>query len=261
MKGFIAKVLLLLMIMVLGASCVSREKIVYFQDLEQRKALVDSVQNTFKIQPNDLLSIVVSAYDLNAVRPFNLVSEARPSTDLSGISLNNNTQQQGYLTAADGTIDFPVLGRVKVAGLTRTELSEVLVKRISEYVISPIVTIRIVNFKVSILGEVARPGTYNVQGERLTLPEALGLAGDMTIFGRRDNILVIRDNGNTKDYKYLDIRESSFLNSDYYYLQQNDVLYVEPNNAQVQSSSFNRNTSIYISIASLLISVLVIAFK
>jgi len=261
MKRLLGSILLLAFVLALGVSCVSREKIVYFQDLEQRKALVDSVQNSFRIQPNDLLSIVVSAYDLNAVRPFNLVSEARPATDLSGTTVNSNTQQQGYLTAEDGTIDFPVLGRVKVAGLTRTELSELLVKRISEYVINPIVTIRIVNFKVSILGEVARPGTYNVQGERLTILEALGLAGDMTIFGRRDNVLVIRDNGTGKEYKYMDVREASILNSDYYYLQQNDVIYVEPNNAQIQGSSFNRNTSIYISIASLLISVLVIAFR
>ena|SRR5690606_22562029 len=261
MKRLLGSILLLAFVLALGVSCVSREKIVYFQDLEQRKALVDSVQNSFRIQPNDLLSIVVSAYDLNAVRPFNLVSEARPGTDLSGTTVNSNTQQQGYLTAEDGTIDFPVLGRVKVAGLTRTELSELLVKRISEYVINPIVTIRIVNFKVSILGEVARPGTYNVQGERLTILEALGLAGDMTIFGRRDNVLVIRDNGTGKEYKYMDVREASILNSDYYYLQQNDVIYVEPNNAQIQGSSFNRNTSIYISIASLLISVLVIAFR
>lgn len=260
MKGLISNILLLLMVMALGVSCVSREKIVYFQDLEQQKALVDNIQNSFKIQPNDLLSIVVSAYDLNAVRPFNLVSESRAASDLSGLSYTN-TERQGYLTAEDGTIDFPVLGRVEVAGLTRTELSELLVKRISEYVKDPIVTIRVVNFKVSVLGEVTKPGTYTVNGERLTLPEALGLAGDMTIFGRRDNVLVIRDNGKTKEYKYIDFRDSSMLNSDFYYLQQNDVVYVEPNNAQIQSSSFNRNTGIYISVASLLISVLVIVFR
>ncbi|AFL82346.1 periplasmic protein involved in polysaccharide export [Aequorivita sublithincola DSM 14238] len=259
MKGFVAKVLLLLMIMVLGASCVSRKRIVYFRDLEERKALVDSVQNTFKIQPDDLLSIEVSAYDLNAVRPFNLGGGSRLPTD--GPSGATTSTQQGYLTAQDGTINMPVLGTIKVAGLTRAELSDLLVKRISEYVISPIVTIRIMNFRVSVLGEVGNPGTFNVQGERLTLPEALGLAGDMTLFGRRDNLLVIRDNGTTKDYKYLDIRESSFLNSDYYYLQQNDVVYVEPNYAQIQGSSFNRNTTLYFSIISLLISVLVIAFK
>lgn len=260
MKLFFSKILLLSIILSLGVSCVSRKKIVYFQDLEQRKALVDSVQNSFKIQPNDLLSIVVSAYDLNAVRPFNLVSEARPSLDLTN-QTNNNTQQQGYLTAADGTINFPVLGSIKVVGLTRTQLSELLSKRIAEYVINPIVTIRVLNFKVSILGEVIRPGTYNVEGERLTLPEALGMAGDLTIFGRRDNVLIIRDNGTTKEYEYLDMRNSSVLNSDYYYLQQNDVVYVEPNNAQIQSSIFSRNTSVYISVASLLISVLVIAFR
>lgn len=260
MKGIINKLLLLILVMVLGTSCVSREKIVYFQDLEQRQALLDEVDHSFKIQPNDLLSIVVSAYDLNAVRPFNLVSEARPSTDGSGLSYTN-TQQQGYLTAEDGTIEFPVLGKIKVAGLSRSQLSDMLVKRISEYVLNPIVTIRVMNFKVSVLGEVAQPGSYNVQGERLSLPEALGLAGDLTIFGRRDNLLVIRDNGKTKDYKYLDLRDSNILNSDYYYLKQNDVIYVEPNNAQVQSSSFNRNTSIYISIASLLISVMVIVFR
>lgn len=260
MKNFFTKILLMIIILVLGSSCASRKDIVYFQNMEQRQAVMDKITYSFKIQPNDLLSIVVSAYDLNAVRPFNLVSEARPSTDITGVTYNN-TQQQGYLTADDGTIDFPVLGRIKVEGLTRTQLSELLVTKISEYVKDPIVTIRIVNFKVSVLGEVTRPGTYNVDGERLTLPEALGLAGDMTIFGRRDNILIIRDNGGTKEYKYLDLRDAEILNSPYYYLKQNDVIYVEPNNAQVQSSSFNRNSTIYISIASLLISVLVIAFK
>lgn len=208
-----------------------------------------------------MLSIVVSAYDMNAVRPFNIISETRPSPETSGITFSNNSQQQPYLTAEDGTIDFPVLGRIKVAGLTRTELSEMLGKRISEYVKDPIVTIRILNFKVSMLGEFNRPGTYTFEGERLTLPAAMGLAGDLTIYGRRDNVLVIRDNGTSKEYKYLDLRSADVINSEYYYLQQNDVVYVEPNRAQVQGSAFNRNTGVYISVASLLLSVLVIIFK
>jgi len=245
----------------MSVSCVSSEKIVYFQDLSEGQMLLDTIHNTSKIQPDDLLSIVVSAYDLNAVRPFNLISEARPSNEISGITYSNNNQQQAYLTAQDGTIDFPILGRIKVAGLTRTELSDLLSKRISEYVKDPIVSIRILNFKVSLLGEVTRPGTYNFEGERLTLPAALGLAGDMTIYGRRDNVLVIRDNGKTKDYKYLDLRDADILNSEYYYLQQNDVVYVEPNRAQVQSSSFNKNTAIYVSIASLLLSAMAIIFR
>lgn len=111
------------------------------------------------------------------------------------------------------------------------------------------------------LGEFNRPGTYTFEGERLTLPAAMGLAGDLTIYGRRDNVLVIRDNGTSKEYKYLDLRSADVINSEYYYLQQNDVVYVEPNRAQVQGSAFNRNTGVYISVASLLLSVLVIIFK
>src|SRR5690606_11809604 len=118
-------------------------------------------------------------------------------------------------TAQDGTINFPELGNIKVAGYTRTELSEMLSKSISEYVMDPIVTIRILNFKVSLLGEVNIPGTYNFNGERLSLPAALGLAGDMTIYGKRDNVLVIRDNGATKQYKYLDLRDAEILNSEF----------------------------------------------
>ncbi len=261
MTRFFTKILVLIFLGSICVSCVSSEKLVYFQDLSEGQMLLDTIQKSSKIQPDDLLSIVVSAYDLNAVRPFNLISETRPTQEVSGVTINNTNQQQAYLTAQDGTIDFPVLGRIKVAGLTRTELSAMLGKRISEYVKDPIVTIRILNFKVSLLGELNRPGTYNFEGERLTLPAALGLAGDMTVYGRRDNVLVIRDDGKTKNYKYLDLRSADILNSDYYYLQQNDVVYVEPNRAQVQSSSFNRNTAVYVSVASLLLSAMAIIFR
>lgn len=261
MTRFFSKVLILLIAGTVGVSCVSPKKIVYFQDLSQGQMLLDTINKSSKIQSGDLLSIVVSAYDLNAVRPFNLISETRPSTEFSGVTINNTNQQQAYLTAQDGTIDFPILGRMKVAGMTRVELSEMLGQRISEYVKDPIVTIRILNFKVSLLGEVNRPGTYNFEGERLTIPAALGLAGDMTIYGRRDNVLVIRDDGSVKNYKYLDLRSADILNSEYYYLQQNDVIYVEPNRAQVQSSSFNRNAAVYISVASLLLSAMAIIFR
>lgn len=261
MKRYFIKLLVVVFLSILGVSCVSPKKIVYFQDLSEGQRVLDTLQKSSKIQSGDLLSIVVSAYDLNAARPFNLISETRPTPEVSGISINNTNQQQAYLTAQDGTIDFPVLGNLKVAGLSRTELSEMLTKRISEYVKDPIVTIRILNFKVSLLGEVNRPGTYNFEGERLTLPAALGLAGDMTIYGRRDNVLVIRDDGKTKQYEYLDLRSADVLNSAYYYLQQNDVVYVEPNRAQVQSSSFNRNTAVYVSVASLLLSAMAIIFR
>ena len=263
MNRFYIKVFILFFLGAISFSCVSPKKIVYFQNLSEGQAILDTLQSASKIQPDDLLSIVVSASDLDAVRPFNLISEARPIVDGLGANVNtaNNTQQQAYLTAQDGTIDFPILGNIKVAGLSRTELSEMLQNRISEYVKNPIVTIRVLNFKVSLLGEVTAPGTYHFNGERLSLPAALGLAGDMTIYGRRDNVLVIRDDGRTKKYHYLDLRDSEVLNSEFYYLQQNDVIYVEPNRAQVQSSSFNRNTAIYVSIASLLLSAMAIIFR
>ncbi len=257
------KLIILLLIGSSLASCVSRKKIVYFQDLEEQQILLDDIQNSFKIQPNDLISIIVSAYNLETVRPFNIISETRAPSTISAGSVDpyQSATQQAYLTAEDGTIDFPVLGNLKVAGLTRSELSEMLIERISEYVINPIVTIRVLNFKVSILGEVNSPGTYSASGERLTIPEAIGMAGDLSIYGKRDNILVIRDNGGKREYKYLNMLDSNILNSPYYYLKQNDVLYIEPNNAQIQGASFNRNTTIYISVASLLLSVLVLVFK
>jgi len=261
MVRFYIKIFILFFLGVICFSCVSPKKIVYFQNLSEGQAILDSMKDGIKIQPGDLLSIVVSAYDLNAVRPFNLISETRPSMELAGNSNTNNNQQQTYLASQEGTIDFPVLGKIEVAGLTRADLSSLLEKRISEYVKEPIVTIRIINFRVSLLGEVNAPGSYDFDGERLSLPAALAMAGDMTIYARRDNVLVIRDNGITKNYKYLDLRDSEILNSEYYYLQQNDVVYLEPNRAQVQGSSFNRNTAVYVSIASLLLSAMAIIFR
>ncbi len=242
------------------SSCVSRKEIVYFQDIEElvQKEGVNTSEITLK--PNDLLSIIVSAADLEAARPFNVIVESRPI--ISGNDLvMNNTQQLGYLVDSAGDIHFPVLGKIHVEGLTTKKLNELLIQKLSTYLKDPIVNIRVQNFTISILGEVHRPGTFTVAGEKISLPEALGLAGDLTIYGKRDNILVIRENGTKKDYAYLDFRSSDVLESEYYYLKQNDIVYVEPNSAQRQSSSFNRNTSVYISIASLLLSVLVIIFR
>lgn len=235
----------------LVASCASRKDIVYFQNLPEEIGQLDSVQNNFKIKPNDILSIVVSAYDPSAVKPFNLVLE----------SSAGGGKNQGYLTGADGYIEFPVLGKVKVAGLTRAELSKQLKEQISEYILNPIVTINILNFKVSILGSVTKPGVYSIQGERVTLLDAIGLAGDLSINGKRDNVLVLRETNGKKDYAYLDITDAKIMDSEYFYLQQNDLIYVEPNNAQIQSSAASSNTRILISLASLLISIFVVFIK
>lgn len=236
------------------SSCVSRKKLVYFQNIETLAEKTASVKNTTTIKANDLLSITVSSFDLEAVRPFNMTG----TTSSASSNPEQGVMQQGYLVGADGTIEFPVVGTIAVAGLTRKELNDKLTKEISVYVKNPIVNINIINFKVTILGEVTQPGNYPVSGERITLPEALGLAGDLTIFGRRDNVLIIREAGGEKTYKYVDLTKVDLMDSEFYYLQQNDVVYVEPNKAQIQSSSFNRNTGVFISIASLLVTVMVL---
>ena len=170
-------------------------------------------------------------------------------------------QLQTYLVDSDGNIGFPILGTVEVQGMNRQELAAKLEKRVSEYVQDPIVNVRIVNFQLSVLGEVNRPGTFDIRDEYLSLPKALGLAGDMSIYGRRDNVLVVREENGKKTHAYLDLTDAEVINSPYYYLQQNDVVYVEPNGAQRQSASYNRNAGVYISIASVVISLIVLITK
>lgn len=245
--------------LLLTTSCVSRKKIAYFQDLPELQAEVDLSKSNLEIQPNDLLTITVSAANIEAVQPFNLPVTSAPRLGSGGVT--GAAELQSYLVDSDGNIEFPVLGTVHVAGLTRQELIEKMKKEISQYVQNPIVNIKIVNFQVTVLGEVNRPGTFTVPDERISLPKALGLAGDLSIYGQRDNVLVMRETGGKTEYKYIDLTSSDFINSPYYYLQQNDVVYVEPNKAQRQGASYNRNASVYISIASVLISLIVVIFR
>lgn len=251
-------ILLGILSLLLMGSCVSRKKMAYFQNMEELKLAVDESKTDLKIQPNDLLTITVSAANLEAVQPFNLPVTSAPRLGEVGGTVQGNMQIQSYLVDSDGNIEFPVLGTVKVSGLTRQELIEKLKNEISAYVQNPIVNIKIVNFQVTVLGEVNRPGTFTVPDERLSLSKALGLAGDLTIYGRRDNVMILRETGDSKEYKYVDLTQSDFLNSPYYYLQQNDVVYVEPNKAQLQGASYNRNAQVYISIASVLISLIIL---
>lgn len=246
--------------LLLLSSCVSRKKIAYFQDLDKAEKKVEENQHSsLRIKPNDLLTINVSAPEQAAAMPFNLPVVGMPQNGMdSGLSVNGRQQMQTYLVDSEGNIEFPILGTIHVEGLLRQALGAKLKERISEYVQDPIVNVRIVNFQVSVLGEVNRPGTYDVRDEYLSLPKALGLAGDMSIYGRRDNVLVMREKNGKKEHAYLDLTDANVINSPYYYLQQNDVVYVEPNGAQRQSASYNRNAGVYISIASVLISLIVL---
>ena len=238
---------------VLMASCVSKKDIVYFQYDEIDQA---NVSNSYKtiIKPDDLLQITITALDIEAVRPFNLAAVTYSTSSNSAIGV---AQQQTYLVDTKGEIEFPVLGKIKIGGLTRDETIDLLKGKLSpDYIKDPNVNIRISNYKISVMGDVQRPGSYNIPNERITILDALALAGDVNISGQRNNILIIREEENKKVQYRVDLRSNNLLTSPVYYLQQNDVVYVEPNYARIQSASSNSNTSLVISISSVIIALL-----
>lgn len=243
------------------SSCVSRKEIAYLQDLPQLEEAIAASKDAVRIQPNDLLQITVSAANVEAVQPFNLPVTSAPRLGQDSRSITGNMQLQAYLVDSDGNIEFPVLGTTHVADMTRQELIRYLKKEISAYVQDPIVNINLTNFQITVLGEVNQPGTFNVPDERISLTKAIGLAGDLTIYGRRDNVMVLRETGETMTYGMVDLRDSDFLESPYYYLQQNDVVVVEPNKAQIQGAAYNRNAAVYVSLASVIISVISVIIR
>lgn len=226
-------------------SCGSRKNIVYFQDEPIEDGVLVSEPKPIIYKPDDILTINVSALDPDTVKPFNLMVVSNNDTNL--LNASGRQQFQSYLIDYDGNIDFPVLGKLKVAGLNRTELTAMLVEKISEYANNPIVNVRLSNFTITILGEVRNPGTFTIQDERITVLEALGLADDLTIFGKRKNVLLIREVDGKKKFAKIDLTSVNAVNSPVYYLQQNDVIYVEPNNAKIRASSYNQNNSVLIS--------------
>jgi polysaccharide export outer membrane protein len=254
-KKLFGKYLTSFLMLSIFTSCVSKKEILYLQDIEKIEANKESMFSNPVIQPNDILTINVTAFDMEAAAPFNLILPARTPQELAS---STNREFMGYLVNIDGTIEFPVLGTIEVGGLTRQELIEKMKTEISIYIKNPIVNVTISNYKVTVLGEVVRPGTFSIPNERITLLEALGKAGDLTIYGKRNNIIILREQNGVKTHSIVDITKSDFLNSPYYFLHQNDVIYVQPNSAQVGAAAYNRNSSVYISIASVLISLIVL---
>ncbi len=232
--------------LLLITSCgASRKEVVYFQDAGNYETLVDRDVFSPKFKVDDLVGIYISTLDIEASTPFNLF---RGSTE-GGIK----PEQVDYLIDKDGEIDFPVIGKIKIAGLTSEETRILLRDKLSEYLKDPIINIRLRNFSVTVLGQVNRPGTYPVIGEKITILEALGLAGDLTIKGMRENVLVIRDFDGTKVYTRINLTQKQALSSPVYYLTQNDVVYVEPNNSAIKTSSLDNRATIAVSIASVII--------
>jgi polysaccharide export outer membrane protein len=251
---FLFKRSLLLFLALSLFSCASRKDIVYYQDIDSASFKEKTNSYEIKIQPDDLLMIIVSADDPEIAAPFNLKSYTTVNPTKQDVAGSQTTQL--YLVDTNGCIDFPVLGRLKVSGMARSQLVQLFQDKISVYIKNPIINLRIMNFKVSVQGEVSLPGTYTINSERVTLIEALSMAKDLTIYGKRNNILIIREIDGVKTYNRVDITKADFMNSPFYYLAQNDVVYVEPNKNKVNGSAVGPNTGVIISITSLLITLI-----
>ncbi|TDE04776.1 polysaccharide biosynthesis/export family protein [Flavobacterium sandaracinum] len=240
------------LVLVLLASCASKKDMIYYQDIDALAGQEKSNSYEIKIQPDDLLSIIVSAEDPEIALPFNMMSVSVQSAQKLDMA-NGQPTMQLYLVDATGNIDFPVLGKLKVSGLSRTEVLNVLKEKIANYIKNPIIILRIANFKVSVQGEVTAPGTFAVASERITLIEALTMAKDLTVYGKRKNILIIREIDGVKSYNRVDITNSDFMNTPFYYLAQNDVVYVEPNQNKINGSAVGPSTGLIFSVMSILI--------
>jgi len=251
MKNF-TKVLLIALTLIV-ASCGPQKGVVYLQDTNNYETLVGQGINETKFKIDDVVSIFISTLDPEASAPFNLFRGAQEG----GI----RAEQVNYIIDKDGEIDFPVIGKLKIAGLSPIETRVLLQQELSDYLKNPIINIRIQNFTVTVLGAVGRPGTYPVNGEQITIFEALGLAGDIVIKGKRDNVKVIRDFGDTKVYHTVNLNSKEIFKSPAYYLTQNDLIYVEPNKSGKTESNLDQRATIAVSIASVLITSAVILFS
>jgi polysaccharide biosynthesis/export protein len=253
--------LLLLLVIFCGSSCVNTQKATYFNNA-QDAVITPSNKDTGAviIQKNDILSIVITSLSQEASAIFN-----SPNINTSNYTATGTNQSTGgYLVNAEGAIQLPILGTLKVEGLTKTQLKDQITNTLiqKKLLIDPIVTIRYLNFEVTVIGEVAKPSVITVPSEKLSLLKALGLAGDITIYGTKSNILLIRENNGKRVVKRIDLNSAEFLASPNYYLQPNDVIYVEANKDKVASASrFRQSLPVMISALSFGIVALNIIFR
>ena len=246
------KITALLLFIGLMHSCATKEDVVYFNGMSSADNSIglDSYSPTYHI--DDELVIIVNALDAEAARPFN---KSSVSVSLDVLDARGRERIQTYRVDPDGNVNFPVLGNLKMAGLNRTQATVMLQEKLSDYIKDPIVDIETVNYRITVLGEVARPGTFTATNERITLVEALSLAGDLTIYGERENVLVIQDYDGKKTYTRVNLKSNDLFNSPVYYLSQGDVVYVEPNKTRAKGSAIGAQTGVLLSAFGLLISV------
>lgn len=222
----------LLSVLLIATSCATKKEIIYFQDAEMLNSKLSEQAFEPIIESNDILYIAISSMNEEVLAPF------KRNTGLEGNTTNSNAGLQGYLVNVDGSIRFPVIGKIAVAGKTRGEAEADLKTKLAEFITDVVVDVRIMNFKITVIGGVNAPGVYTIPDERVTLPQAIGLAGDLSQDGKRDNILVIREIDGKQQVSRIDLTKTEFFSSPYYFLKQNDVVYVEPSLKGVKKSGF-----------------------
>lgn len=242
------------LLLLLLQSCASKKDILYFQDAKTLASQEIQYESP-KIQPNDILDIKVSALVPETALPYN--KQLLSNNTANNIEL---IKLQGYLVATDGTLIFPVLGKLAVADKTTAQLETELQQLLETggHLVQPTVSVRLLNAKVTVLGEVHRPGTYSFTEQQISLPQALGYAGDLTINGQRKNIMLIREEKGQRTVAHIDLTQTDWFNSPYYYIKPNDFIVVNPNGPKVKSAGFVGNTGTLISVASLILTSIVL---
>jgi len=236
-------------------SCATKKDINYFQDTDSELELLTDIENPFNfldIQPGDILDIQIKALNPESV----LVFQRQSSLNLQQVQ-GQNRAIEGYLVGKEGSINLPIVGSIDTSNHNTQSFAKEIQKALSPYVNNSTVNIRILNFRVSVLGEVNNPGTFTVQEERLILPQVLGLAGDLTINGDR-NILLIRNENGKNSHHDIDLTSAEFMQSPFYFLKQNDIVYVRPNEARVKSSGLVGNVGTLGSVLSLALSIVLL---
>ena len=247
MKKFINSILFLILSNIFFISCSSVKDVIYFQDTE-------NTENNYineKIKEHDILNISVTALDQTSIQGF--LEEKMFSKTLDKLLID------GYRVTNEGNINLPLIGIIKIMNLTPKEASEKIQLKLSESIIDPIVNVRILNYKITVLGEVNNPGTFSILDPKINIIQALGMAGDLTIYGKRKNIKIIRDENGLITNTTIDLTKNDFMNSDYFYLRKNDILYIEPTFAKIKNAGYVGNISNIATVFSLISSIIILS--
>ncbi len=245
------------------SSCTSYKNVPYLQNSQSFDESVVSSLYDAKIMPKDLITITVNTTDPIAAAPFNLTVQTNATNALTSTNATTQASLMSYLVSNDGTIDFPILGKLQVGGMTKSQVEDMLQEQLKPYLNErPVINVRMANFKIAVLGEVTAPGEFTISKEKVNVLEALALAKDMTIWGVRDNVKLIREHADgTHQIVELNLNDASIVNSPYYQLQQNDILYVTPNQTKAKNSDVGQSTSLWFSATSILVSMISLLYN